>query len=217
MGDRRTRRPDSRQMWDQSDRPPRRDQGRDRDRDRDHDRRRYRSRSRSRDRDRDRDRRSSRSPSDKHARDHGTRNSRPHPRGRDRDRLPRRSASPTSRSPPPTSLPTRPRPDENHKKGRRTPSPRRGPKSSSSSGHKKPHDDGDGDSDGEVEGEGEGEGEDDDQAAMQALMGFGGFGTTKGKKVRGNNAGSVYREKKVEYRQYMNRQGGFNRPLSPGR
>ncbi|KAG6157025.1 hypothetical protein E4U37_007906 [Claviceps purpurea] len=217
MGDRRTRRPDSRQMWDQSDRPPRRDQARDRDRDRDHDRRRYRSRSRShsRDRDRDRDRRSSRSPSDKHARDHGTRNSRPHPRGRDRDRLPRRSASPTSRSPPPTSLPTRPRPDENHKKGRRTPSPRRGPKSSSSSGHKKPHDDDDGDSDGEVEGEGEGE--DDDQAAMQALMGFGGFGTTKGKKVRGNNAGSVYREKKVEYRQYMNRQGGFNRPLSPGR
>lgn len=52
---------------------------------------------------------------------------------------------------------------------------------------------------------------------MQALMGFGDFGSTKGKKVKGNNAGGVYKEKKVQYRQYMNRQGGFNRPLSPGR
>lgn len=52
---------------------------------------------------------------------------------------------------------------------------------------------------------------------MAALMGFGGFGTTKGKKVVGNNAGAVQKEKKTEYRQYMNRQGGFNRPLSPGR
>lgn len=53
--------------------------------------------------------------------------------------------------------------------------------------------------------------------AMAAMMGFGGFGTTKGKKVIGNNAGGVQKEKKLEYRQYMNRQGGFNRPLSPGR
>lgn len=59
--------------------------------------------------------------------------------------------------------------------------------------------------------------EDDDMAAMQAMMGFGGFGTTKNKKVAGNNAGGVSKEKKTEYRQYMNRQGGFNRPLSPGR
>jgi U4/U6.U5 tri-snRNP-associated protein 3 len=58
---------------------------------------------------------------------------------------------------------------------------------------------------------------DDDMAAMQAMMGFGGFGTTKNKKVAGNNAGAVRKEKKTEYRQYMNRQGGFNRPLSPGR
>jgi U4/U6.U5 tri-snRNP-associated protein 3 len=59
--------------------------------------------------------------------------------------------------------------------------------------------------------------EDDDVAAMQAMMGFGGFGTTKNKKVSGNNAGGVRKEKKTEYRQYMNRNGGFNRPLSPSR
>ncbi|KAI0517670.1 hypothetical protein F5B22DRAFT_603763 [Xylaria bambusicola] len=59
--------------------------------------------------------------------------------------------------------------------------------------------------------------EDDGMGAMQAMMGFGGFGTTKGQKVAGNNAGAVYKAKKTEYRQYMNRVGGFNRPLSPGR
>lgn len=59
--------------------------------------------------------------------------------------------------------------------------------------------------------------DDDGLAAMQAMMGFGGFGTTKGKKVAGNKAGGVRKEKKSEYRQYMNRQGGFNRPLSPSR
>ncbi|ETS03063.1 DUF1777-domain-containing protein [Trichoderma reesei RUT C-30] len=57
----------------------------------------------------------------------------------------------------------------------------------------------------------------DDLAAMQALMGFGGFDTTKGKKIPGNDVGAVRKEKKSEYRQYMNRQGGFNRPLSPSR
>lgn len=50
-------------------------------------------------------------------------------------------------------------------------------------------------------------------AAMQAMMGFGGFGTTKQKKVAGNDVGAVRKEKKSEYRQYMNRVGGFNRPL----
>ena len=59
--------------------------------------------------------------------------------------------------------------------------------------------------------------EDDGMAAMQAMMGFGGFGTTKNKKVLGNNVGGVHKEKKTEYRQYMNRPGGFNRPLSPSR
>lgn len=58
---------------------------------------------------------------------------------------------------------------------------------------------------------------DDGLAAMQAMMGFGGFGTTKNTKVVGNNVGGVRKEKKTEYRQYMNRVGGFNRPLSPGK
>lgn len=55
--------------------------------------------------------------------------------------------------------------------------------------------------------------EDEGMAAMQAMMGFGGFGTTKQKKVPGNDVGAVRKEKKTEYRQYMNRVGGFNRPL----
>ncbi len=59
--------------------------------------------------------------------------------------------------------------------------------------------------------------EDDGMAAMQAMMGFGDFGSTKGQKVAGNVAGAVRKTKKTEYRQYMNRVGGFNRPLSPTR
>lgn len=59
--------------------------------------------------------------------------------------------------------------------------------------------------------------EDDGMAAMQAMMGFGGFGTTQQKQVLGNDVYGVRKEKKTEYRQYMNRVGGFNRPLSPGR
>jgi U4/U6.U5 tri-snRNP-associated protein 3 len=58
--------------------------------------------------------------------------------------------------------------------------------------------------------------EDDGMDAMQAMMGFGGFGSTKDTKIKGNNVGIVRKEKKTEYRQYMNRVGGFNRPLSPG-
>lgn len=59
--------------------------------------------------------------------------------------------------------------------------------------------------------------DDDGMGDMAAMMGFGGFGSTKGKKVLGNNVGAVSKEKKTEYRQYMNRVGGFNRPLSPSR
>lgn len=59
--------------------------------------------------------------------------------------------------------------------------------------------------------------EDGGMDAMATMMGFGGFGSTKGKKVVGNNVGAIRKEKKTEYRQYMNRVGGFNRPLSPGR
>ncbi|KAG9243768.1 hypothetical protein BJ878DRAFT_535021 [Calycina marina] len=58
---------------------------------------------------------------------------------------------------------------------------------------------------------------DEGMAAIQAMMGFGGFGTTQNKKVPGNDVSAVRKEKKTEYRQYMNRVGGFNRPLSPSR
>jgi U4/U6.U5 tri-snRNP-associated protein 3 len=59
--------------------------------------------------------------------------------------------------------------------------------------------------------------EDDEDAAMAHFMGFGSFRTTKNTKVPGNDKNyGVRKEKKTEYRQYMNRVGGFNRPLSPG-
>ncbi|EGS20989.1 uncharacterized protein CTHT_0028280 [Thermochaetoides thermophila DSM 1495] len=52
---------------------------------------------------------------------------------------------------------------------------------------------------------------------MAKMMGFSGFGSTQGKHVIGNNVYAVRKEKKTKYRQYMNRIGGFNRPLSPTR
>lgn len=59
--------------------------------------------------------------------------------------------------------------------------------------------------------------EDDEEAMMERLMGFGKFRSTKNTKVPGNDKNfGVRKVKKTEYRQYMNRQGGFNRPLSPG-
>lgn len=48
---------------------------------------------------------------------------------------------------------------------------------------------------------------------MMRQMGFGGFGTTKNKKVEDNVDGTVKVNKPRKYRQYMNRKGGFNRPL----
>jgi hypothetical protein len=59
--------------------------------------------------------------------------------------------------------------------------------------------------------------EDDIDELMRRCMGFSKFRSTKNTKVPGNNAYGVRKEKKTEYRQYMNRQGGFNRPLSPSR
>ncbi|KIK59822.1 hypothetical protein GYMLUDRAFT_660632 [Collybiopsis luxurians FD-317 M1] len=53
----------------------------------------------------------------------------------------------------------------------------------------------------------------DDEAAMMATMGMTGFGTTKGKHVEGNQEGTVNIKKTRTWRQYMNRRGGFNRPL----
>ncbi|XP_074641911.1 uncharacterized protein LOC141899465 [Tubulanus polymorphus] len=48
---------------------------------------------------------------------------------------------------------------------------------------------------------------------MMKVMGFGGFDTTKGKQVDGNNIYQANLLRKRRYRQYMNRRGGFNRPL----
>jgi U4/U6.U5 tri-snRNP-associated protein 3 len=44
---------------------------------------------------------------------------------------------------------------------------------------------------------------DDVQAQMRTIMGFKDFGTTKQKKVPGNNIYGVRKDKKTEYRQYM--------------
>jgi U4/U6.U5 tri-snRNP-associated protein 3 len=62
-------------------------------------------------------------------------------------------------------------------------------------------------------------GEDEDsEAEMARVMGFKDFRTTKNSKVPGNDRNyAVSKVKKAEYRQYMNRVGGFNRPLSPGK
>lgn len=57
------------------------------------------------------------------------------------------------------------------------------------------------------------EGKSPDEQEMMKAMGFCGFDSTKGKKVEGNDAGEVHVILKRKYRQYMNRKGGFNRPL----
>lgn len=57
------------------------------------------------------------------------------------------------------------------------------------------------------------EGKTPEEQEMMKMMGFCGFDTTKNKKVDGNDAGEVHVILKRKYRQYMNRKGGFNRPL----
>jgi len=54
---------------------------------------------------------------------------------------------------------------------------------------------------------------DDETRRMQQLMGISGFDTTKNKKVSDNVGGYAKINKTQKYRQYMNRRGGFNRPL----
>ena len=59
---------------------------------------------------------------------------------------------------------------------------------------------------------------DEDTWQMKKMMGFAGFKSTKNQKVPGNDKNyGVRKDKRMEARQYMNRQGGFNRPLSPSR
>ncbi|GFT79909.1 hypothetical protein NPIL_607951 [Nephila pilipes] len=57
------------------------------------------------------------------------------------------------------------------------------------------------------------EGKTDEEKDMMKIMGFGNFDSTKGKHVPGNVAYGVHVIHKRKYRQYMNRKGGFNRPL----
>jgi U4/U6.U5 tri-snRNP-associated protein 3 len=52
---------------------------------------------------------------------------------------------------------------------------------------------------------------DEDDPPISKLMGFGRFSSTKGKKHE--DYGGVDLVKQRTYRQYMNRPGGFNRPL----
>ena len=58
-------------------------------------------------------------------------------------------------------------------------------------------------------------GEEDEEAMMMRMMGFGGFNSTQGKHVEDEfaNASAVQKKTKRQARQYMNRKGGFNRPL----
>jgi U4/U6.U5 tri-snRNP-associated protein 3 len=54
---------------------------------------------------------------------------------------------------------------------------------------------------------------DQEQEAMMKMMGFGSFESTQGEKVRGNEEGTVKVKSTRQVRQFMNRRGGFNRPL----
>jgi U4/U6.U5 tri-snRNP-associated protein 3 len=58
----------------------------------------------------------------------------------------------------------------------------------------------------------------DEEEQMRRLLGFSGsFASTKGQGVEDNNnsaaKGAAAKNKARKYRQYMNRKGGFNRPL----
>eukprot|EP00920_Eleutheroschizon_duboscqi_P004097 GHVT01009513.1.p1 GENE.GHVT01009513.1~~GHVT01009513.1.p1 ORF type:complete len:215 (-),score=37.00 GHVT01009513.1:774-1418(-) len=50
---------------------------------------------------------------------------------------------------------------------------------------------------------------------LTRMMGFGNFDTSKGKPHAAAECSGVNVKTKRKYRQYMNRKGGFNRPLSP--
>eukprot|EP01054_Gregarina_sp_Poly1_P005522 Gregarina_sp_Poly_1__5521@NODE_2914_length_1557_cov_106_669799_g1824_i1_p2_GENE_NODE_2914_length_1557_cov_106_669799_g1824_i1NODE_2914_length_1557_cov_106_669799_g1824_i1_p2_ORF_typecomplete_len145_score44_32SNRNP27/PF08648_12/1_1e04SNRNP27/PF08648_12/2_9e25_NODE_2914_length_1557_cov_106_669799_g1824_i110361470 len=56
---------------------------------------------------------------------------------------------------------------------------------------------------------------DEETALMQEVMGFGSFESSKNKPHEVVIDGGVAKKTKRKYRQYMNRKGGFNRPLSP--
>jgi U4/U6.U5 tri-snRNP-associated protein 3 len=57
----------------------------------------------------------------------------------------------------------------------------------------------------------------DEEEQMRRLLGFSGFASTKGSEVEDNQTsaakGAATKNKARKYRQYMNRKGGFSRPL----
>ncbi|XP_061763051.1 U4/U6.U5 small nuclear ribonucleoprotein 27 kDa protein [Nerophis ophidion] len=58
------------------------------------------------------------------------------------------------------------------------------------------------------------QGKTEEEIEMMKLMGFATFNTSKGKKSEGSTkAFAINVSMKRKYRQYMNRKGGFNRPL----
>lgn len=58
------------------------------------------------------------------------------------------------------------------------------------------------------------QGKTEEEIEMMKLMGFSTFDTSKGKKSEASaNAHAINVSMKRKYRQYMNRKGGFNRPL----
>lgn len=52
-----------------------------------------------------------------------------------------------------------------------------------------------------------------EEQLMMTMMGFGSFDTSKAKDHSNTDLSDVKRATKRQYRQYMNRRGGFNRPL----
>ncbi|KZF21382.1 DUF1777-domain-containing protein [Xylona heveae TC161] len=225
----RSRRTDSTAMWDRNDSGPKRDRdlsSRDRDRDeRDNVRdRRYRSRSRDR-YERRRERSASReryggrgrdAPSNRDVRTRDRSLSRERLRSR-RDEPARgdshrnRSRSPRRRDGRARSRSPRQQPVQRPRDGVKVDGRRGGAKSGPSAATKQaPDADRVNLQDVDINAD-----QDSVEAQMKAVMGFGGFKTTKNTKVPGNDIYMVRKEKKTEYRQYMNRVGGFNRPLSP--
>ncbi|KAF8821709.1 hypothetical protein IE077_004290 [Cardiosporidium cionae] len=54
-----------------------------------------------------------------------------------------------------------------------------------------------------------------EEQLLRKLLGFSEFDSSKGKEHGNSDLSGVNRKTKRRYRQYMNRKGGFNRPLSP--
>lgn len=65
------------------------------------------------------------------------------------------------------------------------------------------------------DGGGESSSEDAETKMMREMMGISSFDTTKNRAHTDEDISGVRRRTKRKYRQYMNRKGGFNRPLSP--